>query len=60
MQFLVCDQLAEIDRIFRNDYPILTQAPREHLTVGFAQAAHVARMYRVVLPRLVKMTGEYW
>lgn len=60
MQFLACDQLAEIDRIFRNDYPILIQASREHLMVGFAQAAHVTGMYRVVLSRLVEMNGERW
>ena len=58
MQFLARHELAEVNGIFCYDHPILSQTTREYEMIWFAESAHVARVYRVMLARLIEVTGE--
>ena len=60
MQFLASYQLTEIDCIFRNNYSVFCKATRKHDMIQIAQATHVARVYRIMLTRLIEVTGELW
>lgn len=58
MQFLACHQLAEIDGVFRHDYSVFRKATRKHDMIQITQTPHVARMNRIMLARLIAVTGE--